>query len=342
MSTAVTFDHVSKVYGRGAATLQALDDVSLEVPQGSFYGIIGSSGAGKSTLVRTVNGLVTPSSGSVDVLGRNPAALSKRELAGLRHDVGMIFQHYNLLQSKTVEQNVAIPLVLAGVPKTDISSRVAQTLELVGLGDRANSYPSQLSGGQCQRIGIARALVTNPKILLSDEATSALDPITTRQILDLLNDIHQRYEITVLLITHQMSVIARACEHVAVMAHGRVVEQGQVADVFTHPANPLTQQFVETVIPRELPAALADRIKTGREGTVVRIRYRGDAGRHVLSDLESAARPSGLSLLYAHENMLRDISLGQLVVGLEGAQDDLGTRLKTLHNNDFAIEVLHD
>ncbi|MBT1174229.1 ATP-binding cassette domain-containing protein [Bifidobacterium sp. LC6] len=345
MSTAVTFDHVSKTYGRGDSAFQALDNISLEIPQGSFYGIIGSSGAGKSTLVRTVNGLVKPSSGSVDVLGRNPAALSKHELAGLRHEVGMIFQHYNLLQSKTVAQNVAIPLILAGVPKSEIAPRVAQTLELVGLGDRADSYPAKMSGGQCQRVGIARALVTNPKILLSDEATSALDPITTRQILDLLNDIHRETGITVLLITHQMSVIARACEHVAVMAHGHVVEQGRVADVFTRPEHALTKQFVETVIPRALPTDLTKRIESGKEGAVVKVSYQGDAGRHVLADLETATGAHGLSLLYAHENLLHDVTLGQLVVGLDGVNgdgNDLASRLQALRNEHYTIEVLHD
>jgi ABC-type ATPase involved in cell division len=181
MNHAVSFEHVSKTYGTEGTGLHALDDVSLDVPSGSFFGVIGASGAGKSTLIRTVNGLEHPTSGSVETLGRNPTTLGKRDLAGLRRGIGMIFQHYHLLQSKTVAQNVAIPLILAHMDRSAIAQRVRETLELVGLDSRADAFPSQLSGGQCQRVGIARALVTKPKVLLSDEATSALDPITTGQ-----------------------------------------------------------------------------------------------------------------------------------------------------------------
>ncbi|MBT1161131.1 MULTISPECIES: methionine ABC transporter ATP-binding protein [Bifidobacterium] len=342
MNTAVTFDHVSKTYGRGSKAQKALNDISFEVPAGSFFGVIGSSGAGKSTLIRTVNGLETPTSGSVDALGRNPATLNKPELAKLRREIGMIFQHYNLLQSKTIAQNVALPLVLAGESKDTIDRQVRHTLELVGLADRADAYPSQLSGGQCQRVGIARALVTNPKVLLSDEATSALDPITTRQILDLLNDINRQYGITVLLITHQMSVIARACEHVVVLAHGDIVERGKVSDVFAHPKDPLTRQFVETVVPRQLPKNLTDRISSGGEGSVVRVWYRSDAAKHILADINAAVHPTDITLLHANENALRDVTLGQLIIGLDGVDgSSLAERLAPLENDQREFEVLH-
>lgn len=348
MSASIVFDHVSKTFATRNGEFKALDDVSFEVPEGSFFGVMGSSGAGKSTLIRTVNGLERPSDGTVTALGRDPDSLDKHGLAELRRSIGMIFQQYNLLASKTIAQNVAIPLVLGHASPQDIKARVAQVLELVGLADRADHYPSQLSGGQCQRVAIARALVTNPRILLSDEATSALDPITTRQILDLLNDISAKTGITVLLITHQMSVIARACQQVVVMAGGKVIERGKVSEVFSHPAHNLTRQFVETVIPRQLPEELTTRIEAGEESTVVRVRYRADAVRHIVDILGSAVHPERINLLHANENRLRDMTLGQLVLGLEGLSasdaadgDVLRRRLSAVENDDLEFEVLH-
>lgn len=342
MNTAVSFRHVSKTYGARNNTQHALDDVSFDVPAGSFYGVIGSSGAGKSTLLRTVNGLETPTSGMVRTFGKEPTNLGKRELSELRGEIGMIFQRYNLLQSKTVAQNIAIPLILAGESKHSIIERVHEVLDLVGLNDRTDAYPSQLSGGQCQRVGIARALVTNPKVLLSDEATSALDPVATRQILDLLRDINEKYGITVLLITHQMSVIARVCEHVVVLSHGKIVEQGEVSDVFAHPRNPLTKEFVETVISRRLPDDLIKRVASGAEGTTLTINYRNDANKYVLAEIQRTLGPSDISLLYASENRLRGATLGTLVIGLQGIDvSSLYERLKALQNKERAIEVIH-
>ncbi|MCI1673916.1 MAG: ATP-binding cassette domain-containing protein [Bifidobacterium tibiigranuli] len=339
----VRFEHVSKTYHADGQDQHALHDVSFDVPAHSFFGVIGSSGAGKSTLIRTVNGLERPTSGTVTALGKNPAAITKAELSSLRREIGMIFQHYNLLQSKTVAENVAIPLLLAHTAKDTIGQRVQESLRMVGLSEHAQSYPSQLSGGQCQRVGIARALVTNPAILLSDEATSALDPVTTRQILDLLNDINSQYGISVLLITHQMSVIARSCQQVAVLDHGDVVERGAVSQVFSHPSNPLTRQFVETVVPRQLPEALAARIAQGEEGTAVLIRYRDDAAKHVLAALQSSTGAHEVALLHANENALRDVSIGQLVVSLQGADGaTLGPKLGELATDDLEFEVLHE
>lgn len=339
----VRFDHVSKTYHSDGQDQQALHDVSFDVPEHSFFGVIGSSGAGKSTLIRTVNGLERPTSGTVTALGKNPAAITKPELSSLRREIGMIFQHYNLLQSKTVAENVAIPLMLARTPKDMIKQRVQESLHMVGLNKYAQSYPSQLSGGQCQRVGIARALVTNPAILLSDEATSALDPVTTRQILDLLNDINSQYGISVLLITHQMSVIARSCQQVVVLDHGDIIESGAVSQVFTHPNNLLTQQFVETAIPRQLPKKLLGRINRGEEGTSVLIRYRDDAAKHVLTELRSNTGSDEIALLHANENALGDVSIGQLVVSLHNADNStLEQKLDELTTNDLEFEILHE
>lgn len=351
MSSAITFSHVSKSFGKGDGEFHALDDISFEVPSGSFFGVIGTSGAGKSTLIRTVNGLGLPTSGTVSVLGEEPAALKGADLRNLRRSVGMIFQHYNLLQSKTVAQNVAVPLILAHTPKKEISSRVGEVLELVGLEALADSYPSQLSGGQSQRVGIARTLVTNPKVLLSDEATSALDPITTVQILDLLHEISVKRGITVLLITHQMTVIAKACDQVVVLSHGKIIEQGSVRTVFAHPQQDLTQQFVETVLPRTLSADLTARIDSGAEGAVVRAIYQGDAAKDIFDRLRTGLGASSITLLNANERPLREVSIGHLVLGIQGLSDtsasptagaDLAARLAPYASDHLSFEVLHE
>lgn len=249
---AVVFDHVSKTFETRNGSFTALDDISFTVPKGSVSGVVGSSGAGKSTLIRTVNGLETPTSGSVTVLGREPATLSPAELRGLRRDVGMVFQSSNLLETKTVAENVGTPLRLLKASKSEIERRTADVLEMVGLADRADHKPRQLSGGQRQRVGIARALITDPTVLLCDEPTSALDPITTNQILDLLSNINKELGVTILIITHQIDVIARLADDVAVLSEGRLVEYGPVAHVFTNPQHELTRKFVDTVIPPAL------------------------------------------------------------------------------------------
>ncbi len=254
MTDAVVFDHVGKVFPTRDSSFAALDDISFTVPEGSVTGVVGTSGAGKSTLIRMVNGLETPSSGAVTVHGQQPASLSTSELRELRRKVAMVFQSVNLLGTKTVAENVATPLKLTKTPKSEIERRTAEVLELVGLTDRAQHKPRQLSGGQRQRVGIARALVTEPTMLLCDEPTSALDPITTSQILDLLRNINEELGVTILIITHQIDVIARLADNVAVLSEGRLVESGPVAQVFADPQHELTQKFVDTVIPPELDA----------------------------------------------------------------------------------------
>ena len=254
MTDAVVFDHVGKVFPTRDSSFAALDDISFSVPEGSVTGVVGTSGAGKSTLIRMVNGLETPSSGTVTVHGQQPGSLSTSELRELRRKVAMVFQSVNLLETKTVAENVATPLKLTKTPKSEIERRTAEVLELVGLTDRAQHKPRQLSGGQRQRVGIARALVTDPTMLLCDEPTSALDPITTSQILDLLRNINEELGVTILIITHQIDVIARLADNVAVLSEGRLVESGPVAKVFANPQHELTQKFVDTVIPPELDA----------------------------------------------------------------------------------------
>ncbi len=222
--TAIEFQQVSKTFARNGSEVQALQEINLRIDQGDIFGVIGTSGAGKSTLLRLINHLETPTTGTVEVQGEVLQGISKKRLIEVKKQIGMIFQHFNLLNARTVFHNVAIPLILQGRDKDFIAVRVAELLAFVNLSDKAHSYPDELSGGQKQRVGIARALATNPAILLCDEATSALDPQTTVQILLLLQEINQRYGITIVLITHEMSVVQKICNRMAVMAQGRIVE----------------------------------------------------------------------------------------------------------------------
>src|SRR5918993_4841723 len=276
----VSLESATKVFParRDSRAVAALDGIDLSVTRGSVLGVIGRSGAGKSTLIRLVNGLEKPSSGRVIVDGADISALPERELRHARRSIGMIFQHFNLLSSRTAAQNIALPLEVAGYDKAEIRTRVEELLALVGLTDKRNRYPSELSGGQKQRVGIARALATKPKVLLSDEATSALDPETTRSILDLLARINAELGLTILLITHEMSVIRTIAREVAVIEGGRIVEQGSVFDVFTRPQHEVTRSFLAHEAGRALPPYVASRLRpdaTPGSQAVVRIGFRG-------------------------------------------------------------------
>ncbi|TKC62056.1 ATP-binding cassette domain-containing protein [Pedobacter hiemivivus] len=240
----IELKHITKHFNHKNRQVVALDDVSLTVPEGKIYGVIGASGAGKSTLIRCVNLLERPSSGTVTVNGKALMKLSPSELAKERRHIGMIFQHFNLLSSRTVFQNIAFPLELDGQSKQEISKRVYELLALVGLADKAEDYPARLSGGQKQRVAIARTLASNPRVLLCDEATSALDPATTKSILALLKDINQQLNITILLITHEMRVVKNICDEVAVISSGKLIEQGPVDEVFGNPKHELTKEFI--------------------------------------------------------------------------------------------------
>lgn len=242
----IEIKNLCKTYKTADGEITALSDISLTIPDGDIFGIIGMSGAGKSTLVRCINLLERPTSGTVEIDGRDLCSLSEKELREIRRSTTMIFQHFNLLMQKTNLKNVCLPLELAGVKRREAEARGRELLELVGLADKANAYPAQLSGGQRQRVAIARALATNPKVLLCDEATSALDPATTNSILDLIRDINERLGITVVVITHQMSVVESICRNVAILDEGRAVEQGKVEEIF---ANPRTEAACRLVFP---------------------------------------------------------------------------------------------
>ena len=258
----IQFQHVNKTYRKKSRTIHALNDVNFTVNRHDIFGVIGYSGAGKSTLVRLVNHLESVSTGQVIVDGYDINQYSDKALRQVKKDIGMIFQHFNLLHSATVFKNVAMPLILSKVNKSEITQKVAEILDFVGLSDKKEHYPDELSGGQKQRVAIARALVTNPKILLCDEATSALDPATTASILDLLKKINREFGVTIMIITHEMSVIKQICNRVAVMEKGQVVEIGSVKDVFSHPTTLTAKNFVSTVIQTEPTAALLEQWNT--------------------------------------------------------------------------------
>jgi D-methionine transport system ATP-binding protein len=280
-SLSVVFDNVGKVYRSSSGPVHALHGIDLSIKRGSIFGIIGRSGAGKSSLLRTINGLEAPSAGRVVVDGQDVAALDKAGLIALRRRVGMVFQHFNLLSAKTAWGNIALPLVVSGAPKAEIARRVAEVVALTGLEGKERAYPSRLSGGQKQRVGIARALVHQPDILLCDEATSALDPETTLSILRLLKDINRRFKITIVLITHEMSVIREICDQVVVLDGGRIAEVGPVWRVFGDPQHPATRALLEP-LNRDIPADVAERLKAapepGASSPVVELTYMGKSG----------------------------------------------------------------
>ena len=269
----IVLSNISKVFDNGKLALTAVDNVNLTIEQGQIYGIIGYSGAGKSTLIRLLNGLEKPSAGSVTINGQDISAAKGEALRQARLKISMVFQHFNLLWSRTVKENIAFSMQIAGVPKAQIQARVAELVELVGLKGRENAYPSQLSGGQKQRVGIARALANHPDVLLCDEATSALDPQTTDQILDLLLDINRRFNLTIVLITHEMHVVRKICDRVAVMENGKVVEEGDVLSVFTHPQQPITRQFVRQVSQYAEEETFNTELANDLEGTVIRLTF---------------------------------------------------------------------
>ena len=259
--TIISFENLSKRYEKQGQTFVALDNVTFKVNKGDVYGLIAISGAGKSTLLRMVNALETPTDGKVFVKGVDLTSLKEGKLREVRKGIGMIFQEFNLLETKTVFDNIAIPLVLRHESKQNIKSRVEELLKFVGLEDKAKALPGELSGGQKQRVGIARALATEPEILLCDEATSALDPDTTESILNLLARVNKELNVTILFVTHTIRVVQKLCNRVAILEHGKLVENGSVIDIFSKPKSTIAKRFVETVIPSKIPESIVAELK---------------------------------------------------------------------------------
>ena len=339
----IKLSNITKVFQQGTRSITALSDVSLHVPAGQIYGVIGSSGAGKSTLIRCVNLLERPTSGSVLVDNQDLTKLSAGQLTLARRQIGMIFQHFNLLNSRTVAGNVALPLELGSMSKEAIKNRVIELLELVGLADKHDSWPSNLSGGQKQRVAIARALASNPKVLLCDEATSALDPATTRSILELLKDINRRLGITILLITHEMDVVKSICDRVAVISNGQLIEQDTVSEVFSHPKTPLAQQFIQSTLHLDIPEDYLQRLsQEARANTfpLLRLEFTGQSVDAPL--LSESARRFNVNnnIISAQMDYAGGVKFGIMLAEIHGQADDIQAAITFFQQNHVKVEVL--
>ena len=334
---------LNKVYGKGSDAVHALRDVSLHVPQGKIFGVIGASGAGKSTLIRCVNLLERPTQGQVIVDGQDLVALPERDLTQARRQIGMIFQHFNLLASRTVFANIAFPLELAGWSKAQIQARVEELLALVGLEARAHAYPSELSGGQKQRVAIARALAPAPKVLLCDEATSALDPQTTRSILSLLKEINVKLGLTILLITHEMDVVKGICDEVAIISDGRLIEQGEVAWFFSNAKTQLARDFIHSTIHLEVPQEYQDRMSRERVANSYPLVKLGFTGATVDSPLISEVSRRfniDISILSADIEYAGGVKFGFLLAELFGDEAQCEATQQFFIDNHIQLEVM--
>ncbi len=310
----IKIENLSKTYATAEGRVEALREVSLDIPDGDIFGIIGMSGAGKSTLVRCINMLERPSQGRVEVNGRDMGKLSPAHLRQARREITMIFQGFNLLMQRTCLKNVCFPLELAGVKSKEAEGRARELLELVGLGDKAQAYPAQLSGGQQQRVAIARALATEPKVLLCDEATSALDPTTTNSILELIRSINERLGITVVIITHQMSVVERICRHVAILDNGQVAEQGAVDQIFSHPKSEAARRLV-------FPERETEPVAASKGERLIRVVFNGvaAAGAPVISRM-AVEKGIEANISYASTKNIGGRTYGSMLLGISGGE----------------------
>lgn len=338
----ITLSSIKKVFQTKDGEVTAVNNLDLTINKGEVYGIIGYSGAGKSTLIRMLNMLERPTSGTVEVAGRNLSVLSKKELRLARQEISMIFQHFNLLWSRTVRENIAFPLEIAGLPKKERQKKVDELIKLVGLEGRGESYPSQLSGGQKQRVGIARALANNPKVLLCDEATSALDPKTTDSILELLVDINEKLGLTIVLITHEMHVIRKICHRVAVMENGKIVEEGPVLDVFRQPKQEMTKEFVKQVTEPEQTIETINHVleKTGT-GKIIQLTFVGvDAEKPIISQLIRGFEIE-VNILQGKISQTQEGPYGALFIHIDGSDQEVEKAIAFINENEVKVEVIN-
>lgn len=340
----IELKNISKVYD-GPNKVEALKDINLSIQEGEIYGIIGLSGAGKSTLIRCINMLERPTSGSVCVDGKELTTLPEKALREERKNIGMIFQHFNLLSSRTVYENVAFPLELQGMSKDAIKERVLPILDIVKLSDRIDNYPAQLSGGQKQRVGIARALASHPKVLLCDEATSALDPQTTKSILELLKDINKKLKLTIVLITHEMQVIKEICDRVAVIEKGVILEEGSVVEVFTNPKENTTREFVGSILSQDLPPDALQHMKVydtwePHTNPMIRLTFTGDVTEEPIVAGLVRRFDINVSILFGGVDYIQDTSFGRLIVVLDGESENTQKALTYLQELPIGSEVI--
>lgn len=332
----IRVENLVKEYTTKKGKVIGVNSVSVSINKGEIFGIVGYSGAGKSSLLRCLNFLEKPTSGNIYIDNINLSTLNTRALREARQKIGMIFQHFYLVSSKTVFENVAFALKAAGKNIQEREKRVTELLELVGLSDKRDVYPSQLSGGQKQRVGIARALANNPTVLLCDEATSALDPSTTKSILTLLKKINQELGLTIVLITHEMDVVKDICDRIAVMQDGSIVEEGQVYEIFANPSHPLTKNFINTVLHFELPDHLLKR----SNGTVIKIIFKGNVAEEaVVSDMLQHYKVKG-NILHGKIEYIRDTPLGIFIMEISGEQTEVEKALAYIQERTNNLEVI--
>ncbi|MBM7700241.1 methionine ABC transporter ATP-binding protein [Kurthia huakuii] len=338
----IQLENVSKQYKTANGSLTAVDNVNLTIQDREIFGIIGYSGAGKSTMIRLLNGLEQPTSGDVIVNDVNISKARGNALRNARHNISMVFQHFNLLWSRTVAENIAFPLEIAGVKKAARAKRVKELIALVGLEGRDDAYPSQLSGGQKQRVGIARALANNPTVLLCDEATSALDPETTDAILDLLVSINDKLGLTIVLITHEMHVIRKICHRVAVMEKGQVVEQGDVLEVFQNPQAPITKRFVTQVTSSGQKESVAQMLEDYRDGELIKLFFVGDQTEQPVITEIIRTFTVDVNIVHGNISPTKSGPYGTLIVQLTGADADVAAAIHYLENKGIKSEVIRD
>ncbi|SDC05298.1 methionine ABC transporter ATP-binding protein [Acinetobacter boissieri] len=332
----IEFKNISKHYMLKGQRVNALNEINLQIPEGSIFGIIGYSGAGKSTLIRLINLLERPNAGQVIIHQKDFTALDAKTLRQERTHIGMIFQHFNLMQTKTVSQNIAMPMRLLGYSASERQKRVDELLEFIDLKHKKDAYPDELSGGQKQRVGIARALVNHPKILLCDEATSALDPQTTQSVLDLLKKINKEQNITIVMVTHEMDVIEKVCDYIAVMEAGQVIEHGSTIDIFSHPKHPTTQNFIQTVLQQHLPRGILNQLEHKHQQSIYRLQFLGQSAQQPV--IESMIRQFDVSLniLFANMTEINGTVIGQMFVQLLGK--DVDEAIQHLEKADVSVQ----
>lgn len=334
----IEFKNISKHYQLKGQTIRALDQINLEIPEGSIFGIIGYSGAGKSTLIRLINLLERPNEGQVIINQKDFTALDARSLRQERANIGMIFQHFNLLQTKTVAANIEIPLKLLGVSKPEREKRLNELLEFIDLKHKKDAFPDELSGGQKQRVGIARALANHPKILLCDEATSALDPQTTKSVLALLKKINKEQNITIVMVTHEMDVIETVCDYVAVMEQGKVIETGSTIEIFSQPQHPTTKNFIQTVLQQQLPVNILKNLENQNHNSIYCLQFLGKSAQETVVQAVIKKFDLSLNILFANMTEINGTVIGQMFVQLLGDPVIIQQAIEFLEQNGVKVE----
>ncbi|WP_425916856.1 methionine ABC transporter ATP-binding protein [Acinetobacter sp. TSRC1-2] len=334
----IEFKNISKHYQLKGQTIRALDQINLEIPEGSIFGIIGYSGAGKSTLIRLINLLERPNEGQMIINQKDFTALDARSLRQERANIGMIFQHFNLLQTKTVAANIEMPLKLLGVSKAEREKRLNELLEFIDLKHKKDAFPDELSGGQKQRVGIARALANHPKILLCDEATSALDPQTTKSVLALLKKINQEQNITIVMVTHEMDVIETVCDYVAVMEQGKVIETGSTLEIFSQPQHPTTKNFIQTVLRQQLPVNILNNLENQNHNSIYCLQFLGKSAQETVVQAVIKKFDISLNILFANMTEINGTVIGQMFIQLLGNPEIIQQAIEYLEQNGVKVE----